>query len=40
MNEMWECPNCGELIEEEWDDCPYCGWSPDVNSGWVGENYG
>ena len=37
---MWECPYCGAVFDEEWEDCPECGLSEDVNYGWVGENYG
>ena len=32
-----ECPSCGAEIDDEY--CDECGW-PDVNQGWVGENYG
>ncbi len=35
---MWECPNCGELNDDDVDECECCGMSPDVNQGWVGEN--
>ena len=37
---MWECPNCGVVFDEEYEECPECGCSEDVNYGWVGENYG
>ena len=35
---MWECQNCGEMNEDDYDECEYCGCSPDVNYGGVGEN--
>ena len=31
-----ECPSCGATIYGEC--CEECGW-PDVNQGWLGENY-
>ena len=31
-----ECPSCGALIDGCY--CEECGW-PDVNQGWLGENY-
>ncbi len=37
-NNMWECPNCGEINDDDVEDCEFCGCSPDVNYGWVGEN--
>lgn len=37
---MWECENCGYLNYDEDEECAECGCSPDVNYGWVGENYG
>ena len=37
---MWECEYCGELNDDDCFVCEYCGCSPDVNYGWVGENYG
>ncbi len=37
---MWECPNCGAENDDFCEECEYCGMSPDVNYGWVGENYG
>ena len=66
---MWECPNCGEMNDDDEFECQYCGYGsaprrppayyyedddddcfwgeeycedgiPDVNQGWVGENYG
>ena len=36
---MWECPSCGAILEDWEDSCDECGW-PDVNMGWVGEEYG
>ncbi len=38
VKSMWECPNCGELNDDDAYDCEFCGGSPDVNYGWVGEN--
>ena len=35
--EYCECPNCGALFDG--DVCDECGW-PDVNQGWLGEEYG
>lgn len=32
-----ECPSCGALMIS--GVCDECGW-PDVNQGWLGENYG
>lgn len=32
------CPSCGGDLEDD-EYCEECGW-PDVNQGWVGENYG
>lgn len=32
-----ECPECGALMDDDY--CEECGW-PDVNQGWLGENYG
>lgn len=37
---MWECPNCGEINDDDAEYCEYCGCSDDVNYGWVGEEYG
>lgn len=37
---MWECEYCGEMNDDDTNECEYCGLSPDVNYGWVGENYG
>lgn len=37
---MWECEYCGEMNDDDANECEYCGLSPDVNYGWVGENYG
>lgn len=37
---MWECVYCGELNDDDSLECEYCGCSPDVNYGWVGEHYG
>ena len=37
---MWECEYCGEMNDDDTNKCEYCGLSPDVNYGWVGENYG
>ena len=36
---MWECPSCGAVLEDWQDYCDECGW-PDVNLGWIGEEYG
>lgn len=33
---MWECEYCGEMNDDV-DECEWCGCSPDVNYGWVGE---
>lgn len=47
---LWKCENCEDETEDETSFCPCCeapldddrcyecGW-PDVNQGWVGENY-
>ena len=35
---MYECPYCGAILDDEWDECCECDCSEDVNYGWVGEN--
>lgn len=32
-----ECPSCGAVMDGDY--CDECGW-PDVNLGWIGEEYG
>lgn len=34
-----ECPSCGALMDGDDMHCEECGW-PDVNQGWLGEEYG
>ena len=29
---MWECPNCGRNIRDDWDSCPHCHTSKKGNS--------
>ena len=35
---VWICVYCGEENDDDASECEYCGLSPDVNYGWVGEN--
>jgi len=35
-DEVDECPSCGAVMYGDY--CEECGW-PDVNQGWLGENY-
>ena len=36
---MFECPNCGAILEDEWEICPECDCLLDVNESWVGEEF-
>jgi len=33
------CPQCGRLLEETMDECPYCGWNKKTIREYVRESF-